>query len=202
MAAILATRFPHKPSELFAYQASIVWAEQNYEGKRWVSYDRQFRREALAWKDLNWSVPDQHLYNEAFTGRACSIPRCKYCLQDDHLAAYCPQNPNSPLFGWFSDPASWSAHTAATQLAPVHNAREPPTQRFAATSMMGVASRQGANTSTHATTAMAHMPGWIAHATCRGLLDRVAHRSSQYSCATPPWASLAHVNDYLTFSLM
>ena len=79
---------------------------------------------------------------------------------------------------------------------------DPATQKFATTSIMSVASRQGANTSTHATTAMAHMPGWIAHATCRGLLDRVAHRSSQYSCATPPWASLAHVNDYLTFSRM
>ena len=33
MAAILATRFPHKASELFAYQVSIVRAEQNYEGK-------------------------------------------------------------------------------------------------------------------------------------------------------------------------
>jgi len=122
MAAILATRFPHKPSELFAYQASIVWAEQNYKSKRWVSYDRQFRREALAWKDLNWFVPDQHLYNKAFIGRACSIPCCK-CLQDDHLAAYCPRNPNCPSFGWFSDPSSWSAHTAAPQLAPVHNAQ-------------------------------------------------------------------------------
>ena len=70
MAAIIATRFPHKAPELFAYQALIVRAEHNYETNRWVSYDRQFRREALARKDLNWSVPDAGLYNEAFTGRA------------------------------------------------------------------------------------------------------------------------------------
>ena len=45
MAAVLTTRFQAKAPELLAYQATIVRAERNYEGKRWVSYDRQFRRE-------------------------------------------------------------------------------------------------------------------------------------------------------------
>ena len=65
MAAIIATRFPHKALELFTYQATIVQAERNYEGKRWVAYDHQYRREALARKDLNWSITDSRLY-EAF----------------------------------------------------------------------------------------------------------------------------------------
>ena len=47
MAAILATRFPCKAPKLMAYQATIVRAERNYEGKCWVSYDRKFQREAL-----------------------------------------------------------------------------------------------------------------------------------------------------------
>jgi hypothetical protein len=51
MAAVLATRFPSKAPELFAYQATITRAERNYEGKRWVAYDRHYRREALARKD-------------------------------------------------------------------------------------------------------------------------------------------------------
>lgn len=109
MAAILCTRFPEKAPELWAYQATIVRAERNYEGKRWVTYDRQFRRQALAKKDLNWSVTDPRLYNEAFTGRARSIARCNFCLQDDHLAANCPHNPHRPYFGWFPDPAAWPA---------------------------------------------------------------------------------------------
>ena len=62
MAAILATRFPEKAPELFAYQASIVRAERNFEGRRWVTYDRCYRREALATKDLNWSAPNLRLY--------------------------------------------------------------------------------------------------------------------------------------------
>ena len=94
MAALLATRFPHKAPELFGYLAMIVRAERNYEVERWVAYDRQFRRKALARKDLNWSALDPRLFSEAFTGRAKSIPRCSLCLPDDHLAQACPQNPD------------------------------------------------------------------------------------------------------------
>ena len=109
-AAVLCTRFPEKAPELWAYQATIVRAERNYEGKRWVTYDRQFRRQALARKDLNWSITDPRLYNEAFTGRARSIARCSFCLQDDHVAAYCPHNPNRPYFSWFPDPSTWPTY--------------------------------------------------------------------------------------------
>ena len=105
MAAILCSQIPHKARELFAYQAAIVRAESNYEGNRWVTYDRQFQREALARKDLNWSVTDPCLYNEAFTGRAWAIARCTFCLQDDHSEAMCPKNPHRPMFGWFPPPA-------------------------------------------------------------------------------------------------
>lgn len=103
MAAILATRFPDKAPEFWAYQATIVRAERNYHGKQWVIYDRQYRREALARKNLNWSVTDPRLYNEAFTGHAKAIPRCTYCLQDDHSAAY------RPYFGYFPTPVQWQA---------------------------------------------------------------------------------------------
>ena len=48
----------------------------------------------LARKDLNWSTPDTRLYSEALTGRARSIPRCTYCLRDDHSSQHCPQNPD------------------------------------------------------------------------------------------------------------
>ena len=62
IAGILATRFPLKASELFAYHASIIHVERNYEKYRWVAYDRQYRREALARKDLNWSAENSRLY--------------------------------------------------------------------------------------------------------------------------------------------
>ncbi len=108
MAAVLCSKFPDKTGELFSYQASIVRAECNYEGKRWVAYDCQYRWQALAKQDLNWSVMDPHLYNEAFTGWACLIARCNYCLQDDHAANQCPRNPHRPIFRWFPDPMTWA----------------------------------------------------------------------------------------------
>ena len=101
MAAIIVTHFPEKAPELWAYQATILRAAQNYEGTAWVAYDRQFRREAR--KDLNWSVTHPRLYIEAFTGRAKAIPRCPHCLSENHVGLHCLVNPNPPLVGWFPD---------------------------------------------------------------------------------------------------
>lgn len=124
MAAILSARFPAKAPELFAYLSQIVRAARNYEGNRWVSYDRQFRREALAKKNLDWSSPNHRLYNEAFTGWARSISRCQYCLQDDHHSDACPQNPNlNPMFNLLQDMASASNRLAG----PVNPSRRLPT---------------------------------------------------------------------------
>ena len=63
LAAVLVSRFPEKGPELWAYQSAILNAAHGYEGATWVAYDRQFRREMLARKDLNWSVPNSRLYN-------------------------------------------------------------------------------------------------------------------------------------------
>ena len=115
MAAILCTKFPDKAPELWAYQSTILRAARNYEGGAWVAYDRQFRREALARGDLNWSALDPRLYNEAFTGRARSIPRCQHCLSEAHGSAACPVNPDPlPLCHLAQVPAAPAAHLSAT----------------------------------------------------------------------------------------
>ena len=75
LASVLTTKHPTKSAELWAYQSAIIRAARNFEGMAWVAYDRQFRREALARKDLNWSVTNSRLNSEAFTGRAKIIPR-------------------------------------------------------------------------------------------------------------------------------
>jgi len=116
MAAILVQRFPEKGPELWAYQATILRAAHNYEGANWVAYDRQYRRDMLAKKDLNWSVPNSRLYNEAFTGRARSIPRCQHCLSEDHYASNCPHNPNQLLVGWIQGPSQLQLSVPPTPL--------------------------------------------------------------------------------------
>ena len=105
MAAIMVQRFPEKAPELFAYQALIVRCERNYRASQWIAYDRAFRREALAAHDLNWSLPNPRLFQEAFTGRARDIPRCNLCLNDDHTTESCPTNPQR-AFGYLPPPSS------------------------------------------------------------------------------------------------
>ena len=97
----MTTRFPEKAAELWAYQTTIIHAAHTYEGANWVAYDRLYRREMLAAKNLNWSIPNQRLYSEAFTGRAKKNPQCPHCLSEDHAAAGCPHNPYPPVVGWF-----------------------------------------------------------------------------------------------------
>ena len=115
MAALLVTRFPDKGPELWAYQTTILRAAHNYEGSNWVAYDRQFRRDMLARKDLNWSSPNTRLYNEAFTGRAKAIPRCSHCLGEDHTAPICPHNPHPPVIGWIPDPRQYTPTVSSLQ---------------------------------------------------------------------------------------
>ena len=88
-----------------------------YEGSNWVSYDRQYRRDMLARKDLmiNWSVPNSRLYSEACTGWAKSIPRCLHCLSEDHTPAVCPFNPNPPVLDWFHNPQHLMASAPSIQ---------------------------------------------------------------------------------------
>ena len=106
LAALLLSRFPEKGPELWAYQSTILNAAHSYDGATWVAYDRQFRCEMLARKDLNWSVPNSclHVYNEAFTGRAKIMQRCQYYLSEDHGSTGCPQHPNPMMVGWFHLP--------------------------------------------------------------------------------------------------
>ena len=102
----------------FAYQAAMVRAEWNFEGSCGVYYDRCYRREALASKNLDWSIPNIRLYNEAFTGHARSLPRCSDCLQDDHASSICARNPARPWFH-FPRPNHWQRATPSLQWRPL-----------------------------------------------------------------------------------
>lgn len=111
LASVLSSKHPTKAAEMWAYQSAIIRAARNFEGTAWVAYDRQYRREALARKDLNWSVVNSRLYSEAFTGRAKVIPRCRYCLSETHDLRACPSNPD--ILDQAHRPASPHSYTAA-----------------------------------------------------------------------------------------
>ena len=92
-AAVLAGKYPDVAPELFLYMKTIIRAHRNYEDGAWTAYDVAYRRQALTRRDLQWSKVDNVLYNEAFTGRARAIPRCRHCLGENHASADCAYAP-------------------------------------------------------------------------------------------------------------
>ena len=185
MAAILCTRFLEKAPELLAYQASIIRAERNYEGKQWA-YDRQFRREALARKD----VLDPRLYNEASTGWARAIARCLFCLQDDHVTNTCPHNPNQPMYSWSSSSLTWLSHQTLA-----HHSTGPLAQEICRRYNEGGVGKQAADIAMFVAVARNPTRWWTAPRRARVMLPPVAAPPGDHETECPPRAQLAEATD-------
>ena len=125
------TCFLEKGPELWAYQSTILNAANSCEGATWVAYDRQYQREMLTHEDLNWSVLNSCLYNEAFTGCACLMLRCQHCLYEDHGSTGYPQHPNQMFIGWFQSPGPMMY--GFPHPGPSNSPAIPPTTRAAGT---------------------------------------------------------------------
>ena len=93
LVAILAAQYPEKTPHFMAHLRTITRASRNFEGAAWASYDMAFQRQAANQCSLDWGVIDSALYNEAFTGRARLIPRCRFCLADSHNSRECTFGP-------------------------------------------------------------------------------------------------------------
>ena len=93
MAAILSSAYPSKAPQFFAYLRTITKASRTFESAAWATYDMAFRRQAANRGNLDWGTIDTALYNEAFTGRAKTMARCRYCLADTHSSTDCPNAP-------------------------------------------------------------------------------------------------------------
>ena len=94
LVAVLSMHYPHKTPHFMAYLRTITRASRNFEGTAWASYDMAYRRQAANQRSLDWGIIDTALYNEAFTGRAKLIPRCRYCLADSHESRECSFAPD------------------------------------------------------------------------------------------------------------
>ena len=89
LVAILAARYPEKTPHFMAYLRTITKVSRNFEGTAWASYDMAYRHQAANQRSLDCGIIDSALYNEAFTGRARLIPRCRFCLADSHDSREC-----------------------------------------------------------------------------------------------------------------
>ena len=99
LVAALTTKHPDKAPHFMAYLKTIVHASRNFEGSAWASYDAAYRRKAASTQSFDWAVIDSALYSEAFTGRARTLPRCRYCLSDTHHSRECPYSPQDDPAG-------------------------------------------------------------------------------------------------------
>ena len=131
MAALISARFPDKAPELFAYQASIVTAERNFDDRRWVAYDRCYRREALAQTNLDWSAPNAWLYNEAFTAPGqCLAAQSAFRRTIHHNSAHGTQTAHG-LGGLFPRPHPQQNslnHRSAPVATTMAGISKPPTR--------------------------------------------------------------------------
>ena len=97
LVAILATVHPDKIAHFMAYLKTITHASRNYGATAWASYDAAYSRQAAACGFYDWAVIDSALYNEAFTGRALTIPHCRYCLSETHSSNDCVYAPSDEM---------------------------------------------------------------------------------------------------------
>lgn len=82
-ASIVVAKFPHKASQLFAYQRIIREAAQKFKGLAWYAYDIDFRKLAAKNPALNWGERHLQLWLDKFTGLARSI--YFVCGAADHM---------------------------------------------------------------------------------------------------------------------
>ena len=93
-ASVVVAKFPHKASQLFAYQRIIREAAQKFKGLAWYAYDVEFRKLAAKNPALNWGERHLQLWLDKFTGLARSV--CFVCGSADHLSDLCPLSSPRP----------------------------------------------------------------------------------------------------------
>ena len=82
MVAIMAAAYPTKALIFLQICKPSQKTAGPLGGLAWASYHMAFRHQAAKRGSLDWGIVDAALYNEAFTGQAKQIPRCRYCLAD------------------------------------------------------------------------------------------------------------------------
>ncbi len=70
LVSVLSASYPAYVPEFTAYLSIIIKSHKRFEGMGWCAYDRAFRRQAAATKNLHWSKTDSTLFSMAFTGKA------------------------------------------------------------------------------------------------------------------------------------
>jgi hypothetical protein len=175
---------PHlqeKAAELWAYQTTIIHTAHTYEGVNWVAYDRLCRREMLAVKNLNWSVPNQRPSRGKPRGtRSAPIASQRTTRQQAVLTTQ-----THPSLGGSREPrTSSSGRPHLGSQAQCHRSHRKSAETLTATASPDV------GTCTYAPTAPAHMRSSTArignHRRAEGLWNIAAPPPSPAPAAATP----------------
>ena len=90
--SVVATKFPQRVPAMLGYMVDIIRTSRQFKWPSWVMYDANYRREAAASGQTDWSKIDPSLYARCFTGWARNTGWCDTCMTLDHDAADCPYN--------------------------------------------------------------------------------------------------------------
>lgn len=91
--SVMCTAYPHRREELDLYEVSIVNMASRHRGQGFYDYHCQFSARAASLLRFNnicidWSVRDEVLYNNIFSGRP--VNACAVCNSTSHDTSFCP----------------------------------------------------------------------------------------------------------------
>ena len=92
-AAIVASQYPGKTRDLWAYQALMIEEERRCGGKGWRLYDAGFRQQIRSLESAEFGRLNQSLYATSFLAYRSGARSCSHCLQADHHSGECALYP-------------------------------------------------------------------------------------------------------------
>ena len=93
-AAVVASKFPDKARELWAYQATMISEFRRCGGGGWRLYDAAFRQHISSLESADFSKINQGLYSTTFLAYGGKGQFCQSCMQSDHTHEECALHPN------------------------------------------------------------------------------------------------------------
>ena len=92
--SVMTEVYPQRQKELDLYERNIIDMGTRYPGSGFYEYHRQFSAKAAAYLEqhnikIDWSIRDNILYTNIFTGQQASS--CRLCHSLSHDTSFCPQ---------------------------------------------------------------------------------------------------------------
>ena len=93
--SVMTEVYPQRQKELDLYERNIIDMGMRYPGSGFYEYHKQFSAKAAAYLQqhnikIDWSIRDNILYTNIFTGQQASS--CRLCHSLSHATSFCPQS--------------------------------------------------------------------------------------------------------------